>query len=301
MRRAVAAHPTHVRLARALAFTISFTRGRETEARAVQLDILRRASRDPLLRYEIAMSYCDYSFYGPGGTMATNVASAIEHLDAAIAIQPFASALILKATLIGGWRGDLPAMRAVLDQLEQQPIVERAEDRAVYITMWAGLMERRPDRVEAAAALTARNYTDDMVMLMRPKAWRLALAHRLAGKVNSERAAWQSAEAVLRQRIKDAPADPYYQIELATTLAWLDQREEATRLVAAIEPVWKENLLYGRPQALALFYAAMGDAKKAAAYLPELIDQTPFVTRKTIPLDPWWDKIRDAPEFVALL
>ena len=48
------------------------------------------------------------------------------------------------------------------------------------------------------------------------------------------------------------------------------------------------------------FYAAMGDAKQAAAYLPGLIDRTPFVTRKTVPLDPWCDKICGAPEFVAL-
>ncbi len=41
-----------------------------------------------------------------------------------------------------------------------------------------------------------------------------------------------------------------------------------------------------RAQALALFYPGMGDAKQAAAYLPGLIDRTPFVTRHPIPLDP---------------
>ena len=105
---------------------------------------------------------------------------------------------------------------------------------------------------------------------------------------------------MLRQRTKDDPAELYYQIELATTLVWLDQREEAARLVAAIEPVWKEDPRRGRSQALALFDAAMGDAKQAAAYLLGLSDRTPFVTRKTVPLDPWREKIRGAPEFVAL-
>jgi hypothetical protein len=79
-------------------------------------------------------------------------------------------------------------MRAVLDQVEKLPLVDRAEDRSISIAMWAGLIEHRPDRVETAAALTARNYFDDSIVLLHPKSWSLALAHRLAGKDNTARA-----------------------------------------------------------------------------------------------------------------
>jgi Flp pilus assembly protein TadD len=297
LRRAVAANPTHIRLARALGYTLT-GHGHDADARAVLLNVIPRAPRDPLLRYELAMTY---TTYGAGGAIPENVSGAIEQLDAAIAIQPFSSALILKAALIGGWRGDLPAMRAVLDQLEKLPLAERSEDRSVCIAMWAGLLEHRPDRVEAAAALTARNYFDDFVMPMRPKAWSLALAHRLAGKENLARANWQAAEAVLRQRVKEDPANPTYQVELAITLAWLERRDEAARLVEPIEPVWKEEFRIGRPGLLAMYYAALGHAAKAAPYLAQEVDGTVFTSRRVLPLDPRWDKVRGQPAFDALL
>jgi tetratricopeptide (TPR) repeat protein len=297
LQRASAAHPEHVRLARALGYTLSQA-GRDAEARVVLRQLVQRHPRDPLLRYELALAYCSY---GRGGADPQNLAAALEHLDAAIAIQPFSSALILKAMLLGGWRGDLPAMRAVLDQQDKLPLAERAEDRAVCIGLWAGLMEHRPEHVEAAAGLTARNYFDDIVMPMRPKAWSLALAHRLAGKENLARADWQTAEAVLRQRLKDDPSNLIYQAELAITLAWLDRREEGGRLIAAIEPLWKEAPTLGGKRLLAMYYAALGDAAKAAPYLAEEIDQSVFCPRIMLPLDPIWEKIRGSPEFVALL
>ena len=297
LRRAVAANPDHVRLARALGFTLNI-HGRDTQARAILQELARRVPRDPLVRYELALTY---GSYGSGSRSPENLAGALEQLNAALALQPFSSALILKATLIGGWRGDLPAMRAVLDQQDKLPLAERSEDRSVCIEMWAGLIEHRADRVEAAAALTARNYFDDSIVLLHPKSWSLALAHRLAGKDNTARADWQAAEAVLRQRLKDDSGNATYQVELATTLAYLGQRDEATRLIGAIEAVWKEDSTPLRVRQLAFYYAALGDAAKAAAYLPLVIDQSPFTSRKVLPLDPWWDKLRGQPEFEALL
>jgi tetratricopeptide (TPR) repeat protein len=297
LRRAVAANPTHVRLARALGYTLTMD-GRDEEARKVLLAAAQHAPRDPLLRYELALAY---TTYGAGGRKPENLAGALEQLDAAIAIQPFSSALILKAAVLGGWRGDLPAMRAVLDQQDKLPLAERAEDRSVSVELWAGLLEHRPDRVEAAAALTARTYFDDLVMPLRPKAWSLALAHRLAGKEHLARNDWQAAEAVLRERLKDKPDDQRYTVELAITLAWLGRREEAAHFVAPIEPVWKEDFQYWRPSLLARYYAALGDAAKAAPYLAQDIDRNVFTTRKVVPLDPWWDKLRGQPEFEALL
>ena len=296
LRRAMAVHPNHVRLARSLGFTLTVAR-RDEEARAVLRELVQRAPRDPMVRYELAMSYTGYSTRA--GDQAEVVPAALEQIDAAIAIQPFASALLLKATLLGGWRGDLAGMRATLDKLDPLPLVERSEDRSVCLSMWAGLIERRPDRVEAAAALTARTYFEDSVMPLRPKAWSLALAHRLAGKENLARREWQAAEAVLRERLKEQPASAVYQVELAITLAWLGQREEAARLMAAVEPVWREDPRVDRLRLLSLYYAAAGDAGKTVAYLAQTIDRTVFMARRVIALDPWWDKIRDAPE-VAL-
>jgi tetratricopeptide (TPR) repeat protein len=297
LRRALAAHPAHTRLARALGFTM-FLAGKNSEAMAVLGAAARLAPRDPVVRYDLAMANVDY---GGRGADPANVAGALEQLDAAIAIQPFGSALLLKATLLGGWRGDLPGMRATLDQLEALPLAERSEDRAVGLSMWAGLLERQPARVETAAAVTARNYLEDAILPLRPTAWSLALAHRLAGKEALARRNWQAGETVLRQRVKESPANEVYQVELAITLAWLEQREEAERLIAAIEPVWREEPGVGRAALLARYHGAAGQAGRAAEWLARALDRTVFVSRKAVSLDPWWDKVRGAPEFEAVV
>ena len=40
-------------------------------------------------------------------------------------------------------------------------------------------------------------------------------------------------------------------------------------------------------------------AAKASADLPPAIDRTVFGSREVIPLEPWSDKVREAPELVA--
>ena len=106
---------------------------------------------------------------------------------------------------------------------------------------------------------------------------------------------------MLRQRLKGDPSNPFYQIELAITLAWLGQRDEAARLAGAVEPLWKEAAPNGAVRHLAHYYAALGDAKSAAPYLAVVLDGSPFESRKITALDPRWEKLRGQPEFEALL
>ena len=71
--------------------------------------------------------------------------------------------------------------------------------------------------------------------------------------------------------------------------------------IGTVEPLWKEAPTFTSPRLLALYYAALGDAKQAAPYLAAVVDLSPFASRQVIPLDPWWDKLRGQPEFEARL
>ena len=297
LKRAFAARPEDNRFARALGFFYGAT-GRVEEERRVLREVLQRDARDPLVLYDLAMSYANY---GTNGATPASVTTAIEQLDAGIAVQPLGSLLLLKAALAAGWRGDLPTMRVQLDRLEKLPLSERTEDRAIFIAMWGGLLERKPALVVAAGALTAKNYFEDTVVPRRSKDWTLALAHLIDGKENLARFDWQKAESVLRQRRRDDPNNQTYVVELATTLAWLGRSDEAAREVAPIEAAWREELTFARARALAFYHAAAGDATKAAPYLRRALNSTAFTAVPAVRLDPWWDKIRGAPEFEALL
>jgi tetratricopeptide (TPR) repeat protein len=297
LRQAVAVRPTDNRYVRALAFFYGFT-GRIEEERVILNEVLQRGSRDPLVHYDLAMSYANY---GSNVASLAKVTAALEHLDAGIAVQPLGSLLLLKAALVAAYYGDLTTMRAQLDQLEQLPLSERVEDRAVFIALWGSLLERKPERVAAAAALTAKNYFEDTVVAYRPKDWALALAHQIEGKANLAKLDWQRAESVLRQRGRDDPNNQIYTIELAITLAWLGRTDEAARELAPIEAAWREELTVQRARRLAHFYGATGEAGKAAPYLQRALNSGTFFMTHTVRLDPWWDKLRGQPEFEALL
>ncbi|MSU49098.1 MAG: TIR domain-containing protein [Opitutus sp.] len=297
-RRALAAEPANLRAARALGTTLSFD-GRREAGRAVLIEALKREPREPLLRYDLALTFDVY--ISQSGQPLTEIKTALEHLNAGLAVQPLASLLTAKAVALAGWEGDLPAMRAALAQLEKLPLAERVEDRAVFIAMWGALLERDPARVAAAAALTAKNYFEDTVVPRRPKDWLLALAHRVEKKENLARLDWQRAESLLRQRLRDDPNNQARVVELATTLAWLGRTDEALLAIAPAEAAAREEPTRQRSRPLADFYAALGDAAKAAPYLKQALNQTVFLTSKTLPLDPWFDKLRGQPAFEALL
>ena len=296
LRRTLALTPDDNRVRRALAGVIELDGpDRLLEARALLEDAVHRHPGDVLARYDLAQSYATNG--GLAGDPAASFEAMIEQLDAALAIQPWAGALLLKSEIVVAERGDLTMMRATLDQL---PAADRTEDRAVFMVMWCGLLERKPERVLAAAGLTARNYFEDLVVA-GPKGWLMALAHRVAGQENLARLDWEATEAVLRTRVREQPGNVPEAARLAITLAWLGRTDEAAQTIAPIESTYREQPNWRLARLLACYYAGLGDAVRAAPYLRATLNRSLFVTPPILRLDPWWDKLRGQPEFEALL
>jgi TolB-like protein/Flp pilus assembly protein TadD len=299
-RRALAVRGSEGSVGGTLAMALS-GQGRFEEARTEMEEAVRRWPDSSGPHYQLALLY--ETLPNP------DFAAALKSFEAARTAksnpEPSANVLIHEAALTVGLKGDLVAARALLDQVSP---VDRMEDRAVGTAMAFGLLERQPSRVIAAGAQTARDYFEDLYV-PGPKAWRLALAQRIDGKDSLAQQEWQRAEAVLRQRLQVTPGNQNDQAALAATLAWLGRREEAAKLIAPIEAQVRESpprvsgfapdhlrILY-----LSYYYAGLGEAAPAVSYLRQLLNRRELLTSKTIPLDPWWDKIREQPEFVALL
>ncbi len=296
-RRGVQSAPDDTRLLRALSGVV-LGQGRVEEGRALLVDALRRHPEDPLIHYNLAQSYVSYS---SGRRDLDRLEAAFRHLDAGIALEPLATLLLQKAVLLAGWKGDLAGARATLLQLEQRPLHERTDDRAVFIPLWIATLERDPKAVASAAALSARSYFEDWVAHRRPRDWHLALARRLEGKEARARLDWQRAEATIRERLREDPANEQLNFDLATTLAWLGRAEEADALFGPIEAAWREELGPRRAGLAAHFHAARGDGAKVAAYLPTALDANVTLTRHTFAVDPWFDGVRDHPEVRRVL
>ncbi len=271
---------------------------KKAESMEIMHEAVRRFPKNALCRYELANNYVGL------GTLLEPVAPAnlvlgVQQLDAAIAEQPFASALVYRAVWEAAGPGDLVRMRTFLDRLETMPMSDRTEDRVVFVSMLGGLLERKPERVLAAAKVTSRLYFEDSVV-DGPKGWSTGLAYRLAGKEALARQEWLEAEAVQRKRLIDQP-NAVESLFLAITLAWLGKDQEADQVFAPIESAWREELNHWNSRQLARYYAARGDARRAVPYLRESLNYNSFLTDALLMLDPWWDKLRGQPEFETLL
>ncbi len=291
-RRGLALRPDDSRLHRALG-TAANGLGRTEEAFAIRQENVKLFPREPLTFYDLALAQ----------RSAGDFEGALQNLEAALALEPFPSALLMKTMLLAAWKGDLAGARATLDQVAP---IDRTEDRAVGMAMWLGLLERQPARVIEAGAQTARPYFEDTIV-RGARAFSLALAYQLDGKTALARAQWEAAEGVLRARVQDPAAIPTDRALWATALAALGRTEEAAREFAPYEAVISEL-----PESRALplagyyfcaqYYALLGDAARAGPYLRrEVIKGGTFVSDHTLLIDPRWDRLHGTPEFEALL
>jgi tetratricopeptide (TPR) repeat protein len=299
LRRALALSPGDSRIIRFLGPVVSRT-GRPQEGVALIQDLVKREPGDALARYDLALMYVNDVRVARAG--AANLPEALAQVDAALAIAPTDGILLLKARLVLATHGDVGTAQALIDRLS---VAGRTEDRAVFVAMYCGLLERDPDRVRAASALTVQDYFEDR-SVDRPKAWGDALAERIAGRQGLARIRWQTAEAVVRKRLQDDPTNQYYRSELAITLAWQDRAAEAAQEIAPVEAAWREEMSERDNRAplvrLGEFYAAAGDAPRAVPYLRRALPiGSYFISKSILTLDPWYDKLRGQPEFEALL
>ena len=124
-RRAMAANPDDGYIRRALSQAVRRL-GRGEEAEEILKEALRLNPRDALTHYNLGSLYANIA----GSTASPErLAVGLKHFDAALAVEPFASALVQKAGLVAAWKGDLMSMRAALNQLEKMSSAERAEAR----------------------------------------------------------------------------------------------------------------------------------------------------------------------------
>jgi len=288
MRTATAREPADAELRQALGTALS-GQGRDAEALELRQENLRLFPANPFAHYDLALSFEQAS--------PPDLEAALRKFDDSIALQPLTSTVLHKVSLLAGWRGDLSGAQRLLDTLDP---LERTGDRAVGIAMMLGLLQHEPDRVIKAAGMTARTYFDDDYV-RGPKAWLVAHAHTQAGKPSLALAQWREAESILRQRLRASAENWFDRAGLAITLAWLGEQTEAASVLAPAEAVARESAKPLQSVYLAYYHAGCGDAAKAASYLRPALERRELITRKTLSGDPWWDKVRAAPPFLALL
>jgi tetratricopeptide (TPR) repeat protein len=286
LRRAIQLRPDDSHLYRMLGIT-TWESGHTAEGLAILKDATRRFPDDPMVWYEI----------GRICTLENRLPEALDADRHVVARAPVAGAYVSIAQLLAKM-GDLEGARAAYDQI---PMASRTGDRAVGLAMWLGLLENKPERVIAAAGLTATDYFDDS-NYRGPKAFYSALACEMAGKRAAADREWDAGIAVLRERLQDGQSQgsmaDFYRILLAIAFAWKGNESEAASIMAPLEAAQREVPNDDLAGFFARYHAARGEARQAISCLGP-----PTMLRNAwgIQMNPWFMKIRNTPEFRAYL
>jgi tetratricopeptide (TPR) repeat protein len=288
LRKALKLNPDDSRIWRRLGSVLQSEK-RFDEAVAIDVETIRRFPKDPLAQYDLAMMYMTQDQH-------PSPRESLKHLNAALALDYFPSAILNKALVEAGGLGDFAAAQQTWDSLAP---VDRTSDRAVSIAMWLGLLQRHPQATITAGALTAHPYFDDFYF-RGPKSEMLAIAYHIAGKEALAQSEWNEAERVVQERLKDSPASTILRIHLGIARAWRGDTQGARAALEGVEATVKEGPVAFSYYLLAEYYAGLGDSARAVAYLRTVLNLREMHTDATLAYDPWWDKLHGTPEFEAL-
>ena len=175
--------------------------------------------------------------------------------------------------------------------------------------------EYRPDLVEADAHLFLGRYPEALAaadsttvenqFVVRPPALIRALVHHHSDYPDAARAAFDTARAVLEDRLDRYPDDVRILGALAIARAGLGDDEAALRLATAARDqlppereAWRGAV---RMQELAMVQAMTGRHADAVSSLEWLLGNPSPVSAPAVRLDPRWDTLHEHPGFLRLV
>jgi TolB-like protein/Flp pilus assembly protein TadD len=250
--------------------------------------------RDPIVRYELSRHYRDIARWQDFERVN----------EETLALAPVANAMVWEARARFGLHGDLPGMKAVLDQV---PPRVRAIERTVFgYFIYAAFTGRTSDGLDALNALTEPWMID--FDFRGPKALLTGALLELSGKKELARVQYELALTELQRSRSLNPEDSQTYLNEAWIKHALGRTDEARAALRvfneaiphpyAVTPMatwWFQpiaaNLLIGEKQtALALMREAIGSLRTGRETL-----------RQRISIDPRLASLRNDPEIVALL
>jgi tetratricopeptide (TPR) repeat protein len=281
MRQAIRIKPNDPTLRRLLGVVI-FDGGRRDEGVSIERECVTMFPNDALSWYDLGLLT---GYNGdPNGALAA-------YRESAAKGGQFGGAYIVIAGLLLG-DGDVAGAQAALDHV---PLEDRSEDRPISAQMRVALIARQPERAIEAGGLTAGDYFDD-AQYRGPKAYLLALAYGMSGKPALAEQQWNEGIRVMRDRLEKRPSD-VDRINLAIGLAWKGDKAEAAAIADPIAAEQREMAQGKFPASLAEYYAGIGDGADTVFFLRVLQRQFSHVRPKALELDPWFDRVRQTPEF----
>ena len=191
-------------------------------------------------------------------------------------------------------REDLDAAQTAMDQL---PAATRTEEIPASTLTWIAYYQRDAERMLAAWRLVPGDFVQNGA-LVGPKGLVSGLAHILAGRPEAARVEWETALAVLNQRLSSSGKDTHLLQVRLRLLALLGRRDDAERTYRLVQQ------LHGGPGYAeeAMDLAILGRKEESLARLQVELRQRLNTFGHTVArFDPGFDPLRGDPRFEKLL
>lgn len=211
LRRAIALKPDVPRWYSSLAEALRID---DPDAGLVVLqDAVRRFPHDALVRYNLARHYRDVG----------RIDDMERELDAVIAMEPIANALLWKARVRLWGHGDTAGMKAALDQV---PGPMRISERAAVNLFIHACVTGQPDEALATLRALPSGWIDDYDFV-GPKGLLVGLLLEMQSRKEEARLEFQNAYAEVARRQPPGNGAGYLRVAEVWTLIALDRRDEA--------------------------------------------------------------------------
>ena len=215
-------------------------------------------------------------------------------IDTSIALQPYWGNLGLKTIIAQTWWGDLDLAKATLDRTSAS---DRQEDRGIIFSNYLYYWRREPEAMLQVLSSVPRDWLQ-MNGFDGPKAYRTALAHRMAGHGEAAKIQWQTALKLVERRLADSPDSSQLIHWKGVLLAESGNRPEAETALRLAQEMGNT----GSSNLSADDEILLGNLDAAIALLERQVDERARgMTAADFRLNPVYDPLRKEPRFQALL
>jgi TolB-like protein/Tfp pilus assembly protein PilF len=238
--------------------------------------------------------------------MLRNYEKANKTIDRALALDPKAvGPLAVKSKLAIAENGDFSVAEKAFDVVKSVPMTKEQKLEITGSRIDVFLLQRKYQE----ALQIAESIPDNDLAAFLPHLWSkyfyIGFARKALHDEDGARAAFLKAKATAEEQVKRTPDAEKSHIQLAKTLAFLDERDAAVAEAQHASELRPENKdAFGGPEVMesvAQVYAILGEKDRAIEVLDGLLSRPSGMTVETLKINPIWDPLRNDPRFQTLL
>ncbi len=242
--------------------------------------------------------------------MLRNFDKANKTIDRALQVDPKGLGLWeVKSRLAIAEKGDLSVAEKALATVNPVPAGNQpTKDEKVKIS-WARsnvfLLQRKYRELLQEADSVPDDLFEGLPGVLAGKYYFIGFARKSLHDEPGARAAFLKAKSIFEGQIIQSPEDADMHAQLAKVLAWLGEKETAlseAQRATELLPESKDALDGPKmTEAMAQVHSILGNNGRAIEVLEGLLNRPSFLTVQILKVDPFWDSLRDDPQFQALL